>query len=122
MDKYYLVKGTIDGHSVKIAHILHNFRGSPEEAALIFAKTNPGVEDAELTENGDSSTGQLEPFGQPNTTLDFAPAMMAPPRTVKVKPPPGNAIRANAGVGAPPVEVVPAEVYAAEKAKAEGRV
>jgi hypothetical protein len=32
MDKYYIATGTIDGRKVRTAQILHNFRGTLEEA------------------------------------------------------------------------------------------
>jgi hypothetical protein len=120
MDKYYFATGTIDGRKVRTAQILHNFRGNLEEAGRVIALNNPGLEDMELTENGDSDTKMLEPFGPPATDLDFAPAMMAPPRTIKVKPPAGDSPRGGVDprVGIPK-QVVSAEEYAREKAKAE---
>lgn len=87
MDKYYLGKATIDGERRGTAHTLANFRGTLEDAAKIIQATTPGLEDLELTENGDSERGMLVVPRPPATDKDFAKAMMSPPRTVKVGPP-----------------------------------
>lgn len=120
MNKYYIAHGTIDGEQRRIEYQLVNFRGTLEQAAEIFARTNPGVEDAELKENGDSERGHIEAPRPPDVSRDFAKAMMKPPRTVKVAKPrgiisadaQGRPFDPKAGV---PVEVVPA----AEIAKAK---
>lgn len=86
MDKYFIGTGTIDGRKRRTGHILANFRGDVETAAGIIARVNPGIEDLEVTENGDSETGMIEPMPGADAAEDFAPAMMKPPRTVKAQP------------------------------------
>jgi hypothetical protein len=123
VDKYYIGTGTINGRKVRTGHTLVNFNGTLEEAAKHVARANPGIEDFELTENGDSTIGMLAAPPEPSRDEDFAQAMMSPPRTVKVRPttvspanPLGKPFDPKVGI---PREAVPADVYAAEKAKAE---
>lgn len=111
MDKYYLGKCTINGEPRTTAHTIANFNGTLEQAAEIIAGANPGLEDLEVTENGDTVRGMIELPKPPVTDRDFAAAMMRPPRTVKVGPPKHGLPNApfNVVAGGVPKEVVSAE-------------
>jgi hypothetical protein len=114
MDKYYIGKATIDGERRETAHTLSNFRGTPEEAVEVIAATNPGLEDLEITENGDSERGMVALPKPPATDKDFAKAMMSPPRTVRVGPTKPNAPSGpfDPAAGGIKREAVPPEEYA----------